>query len=396
MKKILIVVLAVVLAFGAFFAYTKLTSGKKTVKTEEKPKPEQTSFNYLLLGYGGGTHEGTYLTDTMILAHIDTKLKKVTLFSIPRDTWVRLPTKDREEVFHTKINAVYQTELFPEDYPGLDPKSLGTKDDAKLVKTIIAQITGLSIDGYVSVDFEGFTKAIDILEGIDVDVKRSFVDSEYPVEGKEKDLCDKDTEDLFKKAEPFITPGFNPEERDRQFKENPKLEEFIKNATSSPELAFPCRYERLEFTKGITHMDGKTALKYARSRHSNQDGGDFNRALRQQQVIEAVKNKVISLGIVTKILPLIEQYKKDVKTDIGLSVIQKFIGQADDVNKYKINTYVLSDDNVLENAVSDDKQYILIPKEGMDKWKETTITMDNVIRGITPTPEATPSSTIER
>lgn len=393
MKKILIVLLAVILAFATFYGYRSITKEKKPV-TESKPKPEQTSYNFLVLGYGGGSHEGTYLTDTMILAHLDTKAKKVTLFSIPRDLWVKLPTKSDED-FHTKINAVYQTELFPEDYPGLDPKYLGTKDDAKLVKTIINQITGLKVDGYVSVDFEGFTKAIDILGGVDVEVKRSFTDPEYPVDGKEKDLCDKDTEDLFKKAEPFITPGFNPEERDKQFKEDPKLEEFVKNATSSPELAFPCRYEKLVFTKGVTHMDGATALKYARSRHSGEDGGDFNRALRQQQVIEAVKNKVISLGFVTKIIPLIDEYKKNVKTDIGLDVMKKFVGLAGTVNEYRINSFVISDDNVLENAVSSDKQYILIPQEGMDKWNGVKTIVDQVIRAITPTPEASPSATLK-
>ncbi|MFZ6035340.1 MAG: LCP family protein [Patescibacteria group bacterium] len=392
-KTVFIIILSVILAFGAFVLSRNLLSGKKNDGPVAIKKPEQTSHNFLLLGYGGGNHEGTYLTDTMMVVHIDTKIKKVTLFSIPRDLWVRLPTKSGEE-FHTKINAVYQTELFPEDYPGLDPKYLGSKDDAKLVKTTVQQITGLTVDGYVSVDFEGFTKAIDILGGIDVDVKRAFTDPEYPVDGKEKDLCDQETEGLFKKAEPFLTPGFNPEERERQFKDDPKLETFVSNATSSPELAFPCRYEKLEFAKGTIHMDGATALKYARSRHSETDGGDFNRALRQQQVIEAVKNKVISLGFVTKIIPLIDEYKKDVKTDIGINLMQKFIKEADNVNEYTITTFVISDENVLDNAISDDKQYILIPKEGMDSWDGVKQTLDFTIKGITPTPEATPSSTL--
>lgn len=384
MKKIIIIFLAIFLAWGVFFVSKQLTNNNSRQNNFQKPAPEKTTFNFLLLGYGGAAHAGPFLTDTMMIAHIDIKTKKATLISIPRDLWVKLPTKSGAD-FHTKINAVYQMGLFPKDYPDL-------ADDSKM---IISRITGLPIDGYVSVNFEGFTKAIDILGGVDINIEKSFTDSEYPIDGKEKDLCDKDTEELFKKAEPFTTPGFNPEERNQQFKDNPKLEEFVKNATDSPELAFPCRYEKLEFKKGITHMDGQTALKYARSRHSETDGGDFNRALRQQQVIEAIKNKVISLGFIPKIIPLMDEFKKDVKTDIGLDIIKKFISQADKVEEYKITTFVLTDQNVLKNAVSDDKQYILIPSEGIDNWNGIKKLINNTIEGITPTPVASSSAALK-
>jgi len=386
MKKILIIIVAIIFAFGVFY-YLKnfqFNNGAQT-KSLIKPKQEKTVYNFLLLGYGGGNHDGTYLTDTIMVANIDIKVKKVTLFSIPRDLWVRLPTKSGAD-FHTKINAVYQLELFPKDFPDLKQTS---------AKITISQITGLPIDGYISVNFQGFIKAVDILGGIDVEVRRSFTDPEYPIEGKEKELCDKDTEELFKKAEPFITPGFNPEERDRQFKDNPKLEEFVKNASSSPELAFPCRYEKLEFKQGLTHMDGSTALKFSRSRHSPEDGGDFNRALRQQQVIEAVKNKVISLGFIPKIIPLMDEFKRDVKTDIGMDIIKKFIGQADKSREFKITSFVLTDKNVFKNATSDDGQFILIPNEGMDNWKGIQIIIKNMIEAITPAPTATSSAVLK-
>lgn len=385
MKKLIIIFLAVLLSAIVFFGVYK-SFFKKTNTVIKPPPPIQTSFNFLVLGYAGGTHDGTYLTDTIMLTHVDTKTKKVILFSIPRDLWVRLPTKSGED-FHTKINSLYMHELYPKDYPDIIPDNL--------TKKITNQVTGLKIDGYVSVNFAGFTKAIDILGGIDVDVKKSFTDPEYPIESKEKDLCDKDIEELFTKAQPFITPGYNPEERNRQFKDNPKLEEFVKNATDSPELAFPCRYEKLEFVKGRTHMDGVTALKYARSRHSPEDGGDFARALRQQQVIEAVKNKVISLGFVTKIIPLLDEFKKDVKTDINLDLIKKLIPLANQSDKYIVTTYVISDDNLLQNAVSADRQYILIPKEGMDVWSGIQKGINNIIEGLTPTPIATTSGKLK-
>lgn len=386
MKKVVIIIIAILLAFGAFYFFSNF---KFNVKTNQpplvKPKPEKTVYNFVLLGYGGGAHDGTYLTDTIMVANINVKTKKATLFSIPRDLWINLPTKSGTD-FHTKINAVYQLELFPKDYPDL--KKISTK-------TIVSKVTGLPIDGFVSVNFAGFTKAIDILGGIDVEIKRSFTDPEYPIEGKEKELCDKDTEELFKKAEPFTTPGFNPEQRDQLFKDEPKFEEFVRNSTASPELAFPCRYEKLEFNQGLTHMDGTTALKFSRSRHSPEDGGDFNRALRQQQVIEAVKNKVISLGFITKIIPLMDEFKKDVKTDIGLDIIKKMIGQADQISEYKITSFVLTDQNVFKNATSNDGQFILIPNEGMDNWNGIQTIIKNVIEGITPAPTATSSAVLK-
>ncbi len=391
MKKLIIILLAFFLAGGIFFSAKQLINNQNPENNNfQKSVPEKTTFNFLLLGYGGGNHEGTYLTDTMMVAHIDTKTKKATLFSIPRDLWVRLETKSGAD-FHTKINAIYQMGLYPKDYPDLKVP----KDDATLSKTIISQITGLPIDGYVSVNFAGFIKAIDILGGVDVNIERAFTDTEYPIDGKEIDPCDKDTEELLKKADPFMKPGFNPDERDRQFKENPKIEELIKNATDSPELAFPCRYEKLEFAKGPTHMNGENALKYARSRHSETDGGDFNRARRQQQIIEAVKDKVLSIGFVSKIIPLMDEFKKDVKTDIGLDIIKKFISQADKSKKYQVTPFVLTDKNFLKDAVSDDRQFILIPNEGVDIWTGVQKRIYNIIEGITPTPVASKSAALK-
>jgi anionic cell wall polymer biosynthesis LytR-Cps2A-Psr (LCP) family protein len=397
MKKFLLILSGIFLGGLVFLAlkgsdfYNKIYTPKKNHVVKEK-----TAYNILLFGYGGGKHEGTYLTDTVILAHVDIKSKRVTLFSIPRDLWVKLPTKSGAD-FHSKINAVYQTELFPNDYPDLDPKYMGTKEDATLVKHVMFQIFGQEVDYYAAIDFEGFKKAIDIIGGIDVNVEQSFEDPEYPIDGKEKDLCDKDTEELFKKAEVFMKPGYNPEDRDRVFKEEPKVEEFVKNATESPELAFPCRYEKLEFKKGITHMNSETALKYARSRHSPTDGGDFNRAKRQQQIIEAVKNKILSIGFITRAIPLLDEFKNNLRTDVGIDEVKKFIGFVSSASEYTITSFVFTDDDLLKNAVSNDGQYILIPTSGMDQWKEIQMGVKNIMQGIFPTqsPTATPSGTLK-
>ena len=135
------------------------------------------------MGYGGGLHEGTFLTDTIIVVTIDIQSKRALLISIPRDIWVKVPTKDGE--FHSKINAVYQMALFPDNYPNIDSSLFTKENPSGLIKRVVEDITGLEVDAYASIDFSGFIKAIDTLGSIEIDVERSFTDYEYPLEGKE-------------------------------------------------------------------------------------------------------------------------------------------------------------------------------------------------------------------
>jgi LCP family protein required for cell wall assembly len=234
MKRILLILLGIFLAVLITFTL-KLNQFYLKIYTPifNLTQPAKTNYNILIFGYGGGAHEGTYLTDTIMLAHVDLKLKTVTLFSIPRDLWVKLPTKSGAD-FHMKINALYQLELgqagdVSQTYPDLDQSHFGKKDDAEFTKYIVSQTFGLAVDNYVAIDFTGFKKAIDTLGGVDINVDNSFEDKEYPIAGKETDLCAKDEQ--FKKIEPFLKPGFNPEDKIKLFKTDSSLEELLKNAT---------------------------------------------------------------------------------------------------------------------------------------------------------------------
>ncbi|MGB9707558.1 MAG: LCP family protein [Microgenomates group bacterium] len=385
MKKFFLATLGFFLAAVIFFTFKTLQFYQKIYTPKKEIPKEKTQYNILLFGYGGGKHEGAYLTDTIMLFHLDLASKSATLISIPRDLWVKLPTKDNSD-FHTKINAVYQMELFPENYPLLDKRFLGDKKDANLIKYIVGGIFGVKIDNYIAVDFEGFKKAIDLLGGVEVNVEKSFTDPQYPIEGKEKDLCDQQTEELFKKAEVFLKPGYNPEDRDRVFSEDPKVEEFVKNATASPHLAFPCRYETITFTKGKTLMNGETALKYVRSRHSNQDGNDFSRARRQHLLLMAVKDKVLSLGFIAKAPLLLNQLGEHIKTDLSISDIKKLSQESLKANQYYLTTFVISTDNFLKEGYSSEGGYILYPKEGIDQWEHFQKEFKLILKGATPTP----------
>jgi anionic cell wall polymer biosynthesis LytR-Cps2A-Psr (LCP) family protein len=301
---------------------------------------------------------------------------------------VKLPTKTKE-IYHSKINSVYQIGLNPTNYPGVAIKKPGTAD---LLATAIQTITGLTIDNYLAVDFSGFEKSIDSLGGVDVDVQKAFDDYEYPLADKEKDLCGKDED--FEKIKKFMEPGFDEEEKKKLFAEKPELEKFFKDITEEPKDAFPCRYEHLHFDKGVTHMDGKTALKYVRSRHSLQDGTDFGRGQRQQQFVKALKNKLISVGMVTRVFSLMNEVKSHVETDVSVESMKKFLAEAPDAAKYRFIGIHMSDEDYLRNSFSDYGGYILIPRTGEDNWKEIHSVISNGILEITPTPTPMPTSKV--
>src|SRR5579872_4754163 len=99
----------------------------------------KTPFNILLLGYGGGTHDGAYLTDSMVVVHIDPSKQKTTLISIPRDIWVTIPTNG-DSGSHWKINAAYELGLDDAGYPNKQPQFKGQAGGGNLVKYVVGNI----------------------------------------------------------------------------------------------------------------------------------------------------------------------------------------------------------------------------------------------------------------
>ena len=345
---ILVIIITFILLINNF--YNKIYNPKLSQSIKKQEVIKKTSYNFLLLGYAGGNHQGTFLTDTIIIVHIDKKNKNVVLISVPRDVWVKIPNKSKED-FHVKINTVYQMGLYPKNYPDVN-KSYTKESSVGLLNYIIEQIIGLNIDNYITVDFSGFVKAIDILGGVNVNVETAFDDIKYPIEGKEDDLCGK------------------------EIAEQGELE---KIATKSPELAYPCRYELIHFDEGSQIMTGEAALKFVRSRNSNQDGGDFGRAKRQQVLLEAVKEQVLSVGFIPKIIPLLDELSDHIETDIPLEQMQKLLSELKNTNDYTIKRIVITNNDYLDYSRSEDGQFILIPKAGIDKWSGVKKWINNSI-----------------
>lgn len=139
-----------------------------------------------------------------------------------------------KEIGQRKINAV-----FAESYQK-------TKDWDKAgasIREVVSKISGLEIPYFAVIDFKGFEQTIDLLGGVDVQIDRTFTDYTFP-DNKNGYL-------------PAVT-----------FKEGPE------------------------------HMDGERALIFARSRHAaGEEGTDYARSLRQQKIISAAKQKLISLNL---------------------------------------------------------------------------------------------------
>ncbi|MFF5069855.1 LCP family protein [Micromonospora olivasterospora] len=96
-------------------------------------------------------------SDTIILAHLPKDRSSAQLISIPRDSWVHVPTsKDGRGGRDAKINAAYAWGGIP------------------LMVQTVEEFTGVRIDHVALVDFSGFKEIVDALGGVEIDVEQSF------------------------------------------------------------------------------------------------------------------------------------------------------------------------------------------------------------------------------
>lgn len=307
LKKVFFVLLiiGVILFFAAkwFLDQTHLSPVvSHAILHTEEPQIKNTNgvTNILLLGIGGGVHDGPNLTDTIILANINQNTKKVTLVSIPRDLWI--------PDLRAKINTAYS---FGEDN--------GQGKGLILAKATVQKILDQPIDYAFRIDFSGFTKAVDLVGGLDINVDRTFDDYAYPIEGQEDASCGHTDQDI---------------------------SDWSNQATPSSDLEFfPCRFMHLHVNQGQQHMDGTTALRYVRSRHAlGPEGSDFARSKRQQKVIAAFKEKVFSAQTLLNPAKLVDLYntlKDSIDTDISQDDYAGFVSVAQKMKSAKIESVSL-------------------------------------------------------
>src|SRR3990167_9787683 len=279
--------------------------------------------NILILGKGGVGHEAPDLTDTIILASVSYKNPEIKLVSLPRDIWI--------PDLRTKLNSVY--------YWGNQKQTGG---GIILAKSTVEEISGETIQYAVVVDFSSFKEVIDTLGGVEVEVERAFSDDKYPIVGKENDEC-----------------GGDPE--------------------------FACRYETIHFEKGLQIMDGETSLKFARSRNAEGDEGtDFARSRRQQKIILATSQRVLSGKILLSpktLLKLWETVRTSTETDLTDSA-SAILARRLLSSKDNLKSFVLPEELLVNPPETPryDNLYVFIPKSG--DWEDIHNWFDCIVTGI--------------
>lgn len=264
-----------------------------TDNTNQKPPENKTVSNILLIGVE--TFEGAQNTDTMIIASLDSKNNVIKLTSLMRDLYVEIPGHKSN-----KLNSAY------------------ANGGINLLYDTIETNFGLSMDGYVLVDFDDFEQIIDYLDGIDLE------------------LTSKEAEYL-------------------------RTTNYISNPANRNVVA------------GVQHMNGNQVLGYCRIRKvsTKTESSDFGRTQRQRIVLEKIfeklrKKNVIQLGmIMNNIISNI-----DVKTDITKTDYNSYLQQAVYLEKNEIKTFrVPKDDsyNSIRVQIGRYKQDVLVPKS----WEDT-------------------------
>jgi len=272
------------------------------VKASELKGEGDGRINILLLGLGGASHPGGTLTDTIMVASIDPQNKKIAFLSIPRDLYVPI-----EGYGSAKLNYAHAYGETNAEKTGGGPE---------VTKKTISTVLDLPIHYYVRVDFDGFTKLVDSLGGITVDVQKAINDPYYPA---------------------------------------PNMQD----------------YQPFSIKAGTQNLDGKTALKFARSRETT---SDFDRAGRQQQVIVAAKDKALSLNILTnpkKLVEMLQIVGDHVRTDMQMWEIEKLVTLIKDVDQSSIVMKVL--DNSADGPLTSTNMsggYYLVPKAGTSNFKQ--------------------------
>lgn len=246
-------IIVLVVLMGGLFVYAKLGKlNHETINEEELDVNESVTENQVMKGYTTIALVGIdsrddklksdWNSDTMIIASINNDTKKVKLVSVYRDTYLCLGEDEDENNSYGLANSAYCT------------------GGAKKMINMLNKNLDMNISDFVTVNFQAVAETVELLGGIDVEMKKEEVAhlNNYCVETSEVTGMD---------------------------------------------------YTPLEEIEGVHHLNGVQAVAYARIRKTS--GNDFRRAARQREVIYRIVEKAKNSSIATlntvldKIFPMI-------------------------------------------------------------------------------------------
>lgn len=166
------------------------------------------------------------LTDTIIIANLNLENKKINLLSLPRDLYLK--------EYQTKINALYYYSK--------------ERNEPQFATQIISELIKKEIDYTLVLELDQVKNLINLINGLNLEIKHGFVDEKFP------------REDV----------NFDTEKNPDNW------------------------YKTIEFKTGWQTLNGTQALEYIRSRYSgDEEGNDISRNQRQQDIIKALPNNLL-------------------------------------------------------------------------------------------------------
>ena len=260
-------------------------SGLNTAPTEWR---SDGYLNVLLVGIDQGVGRWSLRPDTMILLQVQISTGKAAMYGVPRNLEnIPLPPEAANAYpchcfpYPNLLNALWldavrRPTAYP--YPGTD-----FVRGFKALEGAIGQYLGVHVDGAVVINLMGFAKLIDALGGLYIDVPTAIHDSQYsrPQDGKD------------------IT---------------------------------------IDIKAGQQHMNGLTALAYARSRHQD---SDYGRMSRQQAVLMALRSQLHPCSLVPQIPSLIGALGDTFWTDMPIDDAGTLASLAERVGTSNVNNVEL-------------------------------------------------------
>lgn len=297
---------------------------------------EQDRLDVLILGIRGENDpEGGLLADSVILASFDKDSGTSAMISIPRDLYVEMPNGRSD-----KINTVYSI------------GKLQDKSGLNYAREVIQYITGVYVDHTIVLNFDGFLDIIDIVEGIEISASAPFSEPcQWQGEGKQG----------------------NPYWRAH--------EEQIADCGEQYTISEPPYWE-FHIPAGTHTLTGEDALYYVRSRVSS---NDFERARRQQEIINAIRQKVISLDIINpqKALEVLDVLRNNtvLDTKVDATNVRKFLAIADVVSSSTTNQKVLEPgpDGIIQEERDENGRFVLVPANPERDWGEVRMFFQDIL-----------------
>lgn len=195
-----------------------------------------------------GKDKGTQRSDTTILLHMSAEKSSATAVSVPRDLMVTIPSCTKPDGTRTREQFAQFNWAF--EFGGT----------ACTIRTV-EKLTGIRVDNHMVIDFRGFKKMVDAVDGVEVCLKEPVDDADA----------------------------------------------------------------KLKLPAGRQTLHGEQALGFVRARKSIGNGSDTERMDRQQQFLGALVNKVQSDGVLlnpTKLYPVLDAATKAITTDPGLDSLR--------------------------------------------------------------------------